>query len=185
MWGGKEPGSRGRKDHFSNANPRHSPQRAHVFYGHFTDVETEAQLKGALTLDRPSTALCASPELTQGTVAVTVVPCLQRPPGGRFTGVNACNTAKEVRVEPPEALGVALVSPFQAGLGVAALELCSLCRPPACLGTATSLLLSLGKDYFFFFPIQPPKGSLGTAGLSPGLWPRRWPSPRQRPQKSS
>lgn len=78
-WGGKEPGSRGRKDHFSNANPRHSPQRAHVFYGHFTDVETEAQLKGALTLDRPSTALCASPELTQGTVAVTVIPFYRDP----------------------------------------------------------------------------------------------------------
>lgn len=87
-------------------------------------------------------------------------------------------------MEPPEALGVALVFPFQAGLGLAALELCSLCRPPACLGTATGLLLSLGKD-FFFYPLQPPKGSLGTAGLSPGLWPRRWPSPRQRPQKSS
>ena len=47
---------------------------------------------------------------------------------------------------------MALVSPFQAGLGLAALELPSLCRPLASPGKTTCLLLSLGKGYLLSQP---------------------------------
>lgn len=82
------------------------------------------------------------------------------PPGERVPLEPMFGALQRGKGGAPRSTRVALVSLFQAGLGLATLELCSPCRRLACLGKATGLLLSLGKDYFFY-SCQPLTGPLG------------------------
>lgn len=73
---GKEVGGGGGKDHFPNAVVQSSPQPCEDpgFCAHFTDVETEAQVRRTLAVDGAGTVLSALHVLAQGTLPQQLAP---------------------------------------------------------------------------------------------------------------
>lgn len=98
--------------------------------------------------------------LSQGIFRVAVVPFYRCHLEGSLPWSQHLGRCRGDKRGAPDVSGVAPISPFQAGLGQAALELPSLCRPLASLGKTAGLLLSLGKGYFFI-PVHLPKGPSG------------------------